>query len=127
MSKNENWDDHTVIPTHNQDSARDMLSDYLKSNEYNLIVSLLAGHHHPLPLSAPTTIYQNRATEADTMDAHRTNMDSAFQSGPLVAATTDATSNGQHEHVCKPRYASNAAITLQDLDMLPPLQQNLLH
>ncbi|XP_057782673.1 NAC transcription factor 32-like [Salvia miltiorrhiza] len=120
MSKNENHDSH----------ARDMLSDYLKSNEYNLIVSLLAGHD-PVSLStAPTTIYQN----GDKIDGDEPNTqqiisygdlqllpsnDFSFQSAPLVAA---ADARPYAQHVCKP-----SSISLQELDTLPPLQEYFLH
>lgn len=44
MSKNENVKEPPSVCGHD---CRDMLSDYLQSDEYNVIVSLLAGRHHP--------------------------------------------------------------------------------
>ncbi|KAL1558563.1 NAC transcription factor 32-like [Salvia divinorum] len=98
----------------NHDSAApDMLSEYLKSDEYNLIVSLLAGLD-PLSLTTPKPINQNAVATRPTMDADQPNLDLITYRGPLVAAT-DARSYGQ-----------NVCISLQEQDMLPPLQQNFL-
>lgn len=129
MSKNEVSDELCSSKIHRRNlppaakESPDMLADYLQSNEYKLIVSLLAGHD-------PSTIFQNSPVSESSpsnmiMDEQR---GFAFQSGPLVASA-DARSYSQHASEgfkCKPRYPSNACISLQELDMLPALQDNFL-
>lgn len=143
MSKNEIWDEpnnsscSSQIRKKNPERARDMLSDYLQSNEYNLIVSLLAGHD-PAALSTPTTIFPclengsgSRGTEPDIYsDWTRSNEQISYgthvqlhsnmigQSRPLVS-TSDGRSYGQYVpegNKCKPRYLSNGCISFQELD-----------
>ncbi|XP_042067899.1 NAC domain-containing protein 10-like [Salvia splendens] len=116
MSKKENSMNH-------DSAAPDMLSEYLNSDEYNLIVSLLAGLD-PVSLTTPNPISHNVAATTPTMDADQSNLDLITFRGPLVAAT-DARSYGQN--VCKSAYSSNPSISMQDQDMLHPLQQNFLH
>lgn len=128
MSKNEVSDELCSSETRRRNlplakESPDMLSDYLQSNEYKLIVSLLAGHD-------PSTFFQSSSVSESSPSSMIMNEQRgfAFQSGPLVA-TADARSYGQHAsdgNKCKPRYPSNACISLQDLDMLPALQDNFL-
>lgn len=117
MSKKENSMNHDSAPP-------DMLSEYLKSDEYNLIVSLLTGLHPVSLTTTPNSINHNAAATTPTMDADQPNVDLITFGGPLIAAT-DARSYSQN--VCKSRYSSNPSITMQDQDMLHPLQQNFLH
>ncbi|XP_041995597.1 NAC transcription factor 32-like [Salvia splendens] len=113
MSKKENSMNH-------DSAAPDMLSEYLKSHEYNLIVSLLAGLH-PLSLTTtPNPINHNAASTTPTMDLDQPNVDLITFGGPLVAATYG-------QNVCKSRYSSNPSISMQGQDMLNPLQHNFLH
>lgn len=143
MSKNEIWDEQkslscsSQICRNNPEHARDMLSDYLQSNEYNLIVSLLAGQD-PTALSTPTAILPcygsgngSRGTDQDIYsDSTQSNEQISYgtvqlpsdiidQSGPLVS-TSDGKSYGQYVpegNKCKPRgYSLNGCISFQELD-----------
>lgn len=148
MSKNEIWDEpnnsscSSQIRKKNPERARDMLSDYLQSNEYNLIVSLLAGHD-PAALSTPATIfpcYENgngsKGTEQEDIYSDWTRSNEQISYGPAqlhsnmigqarpLVSTSDGRSYTQYVsegNKCKPRYSSNGCISFQELD-----QENFL-